>query len=71
METSPCPVNVLFDRPCIPTNTGATMRLSAVTGAAFHIAGPFGFELDDAQMARIDGLDANNRRGATPDTAEF
>lgn len=31
----------------------------------------FGFELDDAQMARIDGLDANNRRGANPDTAEF
>ena len=60
METSPCPVNVLFDRPCIPTNTGATMRLSAVTGAAFHIAGPFGFELDDVRLKRA-GLDYRDR----------
>lgn len=60
METSPCPVRILFDQPCIPTNTGATMRLSAITGAEFHIAGPFGFELDDTRLKRA-GLDYRDR----------
>lgn len=31
----------------------------------------FDFELDAAQMTRIDGLDADNRRGSHPDTARF
>ena len=60
METSPCPLRILFDQPRIPTNTGATMRLSAITGVEFHIAGPFGFELDDARLKRA-GLDYRDR----------
>ncbi|MGI5950937.1 MAG: aldo/keto reductase [Brooklawnia sp.] len=31
----------------------------------------FDFELDDSQMAEIDALDADNRRGSHPDTATF
>ena len=52
----PCLVRVLFDRPCIPMNTGATMRLSALTGCEFHVAGPLGFQLDDTRLKRA-GLD--------------
>ena len=51
-----CPVRVLFDSPRIPNNTGATMRLSAITGAELHLAGPLGFSLDDARLRRA-GLD--------------
>ena len=55
-EPTPCPIRVLFDRPCIPNNTGATMRLSAITGCEFHVAGPLGFDLDDTKLRRA-GLD--------------
>ena len=55
-SVEPCPVRILLDRPCIPTNTGATMRLSAITGAEFHVAGPLGFEIDDTRLRRA-GLD--------------
>lgn len=59
-EPTPCPVRLLFDRPCIPTNTGATMRLAAITGAEFHVAGPLGFEIDDTRLRRA-GLDYRDR----------
>ena len=60
----PCPIRVLFDRPCIPMNTGATMRLSALTGCEFHVAGPLGFELDDTRLKRA-GLDYRDRASFT------
>lgn len=51
-----CPVRILFHSPRIPNNTGATLRLSAVTGAELHVAGPLGFDMDDAKLRRA-GLD--------------
>lgn len=51
-----CPVRILFHTPRIPHNTGATMRLSAVTGAELHLAGPLGFDMDDTKLKRA-GLD--------------
>ncbi len=53
-------VRILFVEPCIPNNTGSTMRLSALTGAELHLAGPLGFDLDDAKLKRA-GLDYRDR----------
>lgn len=50
------PVRILFHSPRIPNNTGATLRLSAVTGAELHLAGPLGFEMTDARLRRA-GVD--------------
>lgn len=47
---------ILFCSPRIPGNTGATMRLAAVTGSQLHLAGPLGFVMDDAKLRRA-GLD--------------
>ncbi|OYN92719.1 tRNA (cytidine(34)-2'-O)-methyltransferase [Parenemella sanctibonifatiensis] len=55
-DPAPCPVRVLFHEPRIPQNTGATIRLAAVTGCELHLAGPLGFELTDARLKRA-GLD--------------
>ncbi len=46
------PLRLLFDSPRIPNNTGATMRLAAVTGAELHLARPLGFDMDDAKLRR-------------------
>lgn len=51
-----CPVRILFHSPRIPHNTGATIRLAAITGAPLHLAGPLGFSLDDTHLKRA-GLD--------------
>ncbi len=51
-----CPIRILFHTPQIPTNTGATLRLSALTGAELHLAGPIAFSLDDTRLKRA-GLD--------------
>lgn len=51
-----CPINILFHEPRIPQNTGATIRLSAITGAHLHLAGPLIFSMDDAHLRRA-GLD--------------
>ncbi len=59
-----CPVRLLFHRPRIPNNTGSTMRLSAITGAELHLAGPLGFSMDDARLRRA-GLDYRDRALAT------
>lgn len=56
MRPVSCPVRILFHTPRIPSNTGSTMRLSALTGAELHLAGPLGFSLDDARLRRA-GLD--------------
>lgn len=49
-------LRILFCTPQIPNNTGATMRLAAVTGTELHLARPLGFELDDTKLRRA-GLD--------------
>lgn len=49
-------VRVLFDRPCIPPNTGNAIRMSAGTGCELHLAGPLGFDLSEPQLRRA-GLD--------------
>ncbi len=53
-------LRILFVQPQIPTNTGSTMRLSAITGAELHLAGPLGFELSDTKLKRA-GLDYRDR----------
>lgn len=50
------PLRILFHTPRIPNNTGATMRLAAVTGTELHLAGPLGFDMDDAKLRRA-GVD--------------
>jgi len=55
-----CPVRILFHSPRIPNNTGATMRLAAVTGAELHLARPLGFDMDDAKLRRA-GVDYRDK----------
>ncbi|MGV8850794.1 MAG: tRNA (cytidine(34)-2'-O)-methyltransferase [Propionibacteriaceae bacterium] len=54
------PLRILFHTPKIPNNTGAAMRLAAVTGAELHLAGPLGFDMDDAKLRRA-GLDYRDK----------
>lgn len=49
-------MRVLFDRPCIPPNTGNAIRMSAGAGCELHLAGPLGFELTEPHLRRA-GLD--------------
>jgi tRNA (cytidine/uridine-2'-O-)-methyltransferase len=48
--------HIVFVAPCIPPNTGNTIRTAAVTGAHLHLVEPLGFELTDAHLRRA-GLD--------------
>ena len=50
------PLRILFHSPQIPNNTGATMRLAAVTGAELHLERPLGYDMDDTKMSRA-GVD--------------
>ena len=63
-------MHVLLYQPEIPPNTGNIIRLCANTGAALHLIGRLGFELDDARLRRA-GLDyhetATVRRHASLD----
>jgi tRNA (cytidine/uridine-2'-O-)-methyltransferase len=54
------PLRILFCSPQIPNNTGATMRLAAVTGAELHVARPIGFDMDDAKLRRA-GVDYRDK----------
>ncbi len=54
------PLRILFHSPQIPNNTGAAMRLAAVTGAELHLARPLGFDMDDAKLRRA-GLDYRDK----------
>ncbi|MGB4892632.1 MAG: TrmH family RNA methyltransferase [Propionicimonas sp.] len=54
------PLRILFCSPQIPNNTGATMRLAAVTGAELHLARPLGFDMDDAKLRRA-GVDYRDK----------
>ena len=49
-------VHIVFDKPVIPPNTGNAIRLSAITGAHLHLAGPLGFNFADKHLKRA-GLD--------------
>ena len=49
-------LHVVFDRPCIPPNTGNAIRMCAGTGAHLHLAGPLGFNLEEKNLRRA-GLD--------------
>lgn len=48
--------NIVLYQPEIPANTGNIIRLCANVGAALHLVGPLGFELDDRRLRRA-GLD--------------
>ena len=54
------PLRILFCSPRIPNNTGAAMRLAAVTGAELHVARPIGFDMDEAKLRRA-GLDYRDK----------
>ena len=47
---------ILFHEPRIAGNTGAAIRLAAVTGAELHLVEPLGFDLAEAKLRRA-GLD--------------
>ncbi len=47
---------IVYYQPRIPPNTGAAIRLAAVTGCELHLVEPLGFDLSDAQLRRA-GLD--------------
>ena len=49
-------LQVVFDNPGIPSNTGNAIRLAAVTGAHLHLVEPLGFNFDDKHLKRA-GLD--------------
>lgn len=48
--------HVVFYEPCIPSNTGNAIRLSANTGITLHLIEPLGFNFSDAHLRRA-GLD--------------
>lgn len=48
--------HIAFYEPRIPENTGAAIRLSAVTGSHLHLIEPLGFDLSEPKLRRA-GLD--------------
>lgn len=48
--------SLAYYEPRIPENTGAAIRLSAVTGAHLHLIEPLGFDLSEPKLKRA-GLD--------------
>ena len=57
-------VRVLFDRPCIPPNTGNAIRMAAGAGCELHLAGPLGFDLSEPHLRRA-GLDYHDMASVT------
>lgn len=49
-------LNIVLLEPEIPQNTGNIARTCAATGAALHLVGPMGFQIDDKKLKRA-GLD--------------
>ena len=49
-------LHIVLVEPEIPQNTGNIARTCAVTGAALHLVGPMGFQLEDKKL-RHAGLD--------------
>ncbi|PFG19789.1 tRNA (cytidine(34)-2'-O)-methyltransferase [Serinibacter salmoneus] len=63
MTTDPVPApaqhplaHIVFYAPCIPGNSGAAIRLAALTGAMLHLVEPLGFDMSEAKLRRA-GLD--------------
>lgn len=56
--------HILFDQPVIPPNTGNAIRMCAGTGAALHLAGPLGFNLEEKNLRRA-GLDYHDLASVT------
>jgi tRNA (cytidine/uridine-2'-O-)-methyltransferase len=48
--------DIAFFEPRIPGNTGAAIRLTAVTGSILHLIEPLGFDMTEAKLKRA-GLD--------------
>lgn len=48
--------HLVFYAPRIPGNSGAAIRLAALTGATLHLVEPLGFDMDEAKLRRA-GLD--------------
>ncbi len=55
---------IVYFQPRIPPNTGAAIRLAAVTGCELHLVEPLGFDLSDAQLRRA-GLDYHDLASLT------
>ena len=55
VTSTPLP-SIAFFEPRIPENTGAAIRLSAVTGAPLRLIEPLGFDLSEPKLKRA-GLD--------------
>ena len=49
-------INIVLVEPEIPQNTGNIARTCDCVGAALHLVGPMGFEIDDKKLKRA-GLD--------------
>lgn len=61
MTAQPAPseralAHIVFYAPCIPGNSGAAIRLAALTGAMLHLVEPLGFDMSEAKLRRA-GLD--------------
>lgn len=48
--------HLVFFEPRIPGNSGAAIRLAAITGAHLHLVEPLGFDMSEAKLRRA-GLD--------------
>lgn len=55
---------IVYFQPRIPPNTGAAIRLAAVTGCELHLIEPLGFDLSDTQLRRA-GLDYHDLASLT------
>lgn len=60
--------SIAFYEPRIPENTGAAIRLSAVTGAHLHLIEPLGFDLSEPKLKRA-GLDYHDLATVTVHTS--
>ena len=49
-------LHIVLVEPEIPQNTGNIARTCAVTGAALHLVGPMGFQLEDKKLRHAAGL---------------
>lgn len=58
---------ILFFSPRIAGNTGAAIRLAAVTGAELHLVEPLGFDLSEPKLRRA-GLDYHDLAHVTVHT---
>lgn len=60
--------HIAYYEPRIPENTGAAIRLSAVTGSHLHLIEPLGFDLSEPKLKRA-GLDYHDLASVTVHTS--